>query len=98
MAFCQAHQFSLAKLLTVSQPTTVTCTQSDHATRAGSYMQALYFAPNGATKDNVTDPFPLLPVVTGYPQTSAIAVLPLEAPHYATQVCCYMLTKSMHGR
>ena len=61
-------------------------------------MQALYFTPDGATKDNVTNPFPLLPVVTGYPQTSAIAVLPLEAPHYTTQVCCYMLTKSMYEK
>ena len=53
---------------------------------AGSYMQALYFTPNGATADNATNPLPQLPMITGYPQTSAIAVLPLEAPLYKTQV------------
>ena len=49
-------------------------------------MQALYFTPDGATADNATNPLPQLPIITGYPQTSAIAVLPLEAPLYRTQV------------
>lgn len=49
-------------------------------------MQALYFKADGATKDDATNPLPLLPVITGYPQTSAIATLPLEAPLYRTQV------------
>jgi hypothetical protein len=49
-------------------------------------MQALYFTADGATADNATNPLPLLPVITGYPQTSAIAALPLEAPLYRTQV------------
>ncbi len=49
-------------------------------------MQALYFTTDGATADNATNPIPVLPVVTGYPQASAIAAPPLEAPLYRTQV------------
>lgn len=53
---------------------------------AGTYMQALYFTPDEALADNATNPLPQLPVITGYPQTSAIAALPLEPPLYRTQV------------
>lgn len=49
-------------------------------------MQALYFTTDKAIADNVTNPLPQLPIITSYPQTSAIAALPLEAPSYRTQV------------
>lgn len=52
----------------------------------GAQMEALYFAPTGASPDEAVGNLPDLPLPVSYPQYNSLALLPLKSPNYATQV------------
>ena len=52
----------------------------------GSLMDALFFTPTGAARDNSIGLLPTLPVPVNYPQYNSAVLLPLQGPDYSTKV------------
>lgn len=49
-------------------------------------MDALFFSPDGATRDDATGVLPTLPVPVSYPQSAGLTLLDLEGPEYTAVV------------
>ena len=49
-------------------------------------MDALFFGPYGAIRDDATGLLPTFPVPVTYPQTAGFTLMPLEAPDYKAVV------------
>ena len=52
----------------------------------GSLMDALFFTPTGAARDDSIGLLPTLPVPVNYPQYNSAVLLPLQGPDYSTKV------------
>ena len=62
------------------------CILGSGSPHAGSLMDALFFTPTGAARDESVGLLPALPVPVNYPQYNSAALLPLQGPDYATRV------------
>ena len=55
-------------------------------------MDALFFTPDGATRDPATGLLPSLPVPVNYPSSGAMALLDPQGPEYNSTVSFYTVS------